>query len=181
MTGVQTCALPICPPSLVPLAPPPPSLAFSSRPLLRRSVAVPVLLNPRCPIGCSAAVHGIREARGRAPSRHAVKGMRQGWRREVCPPPPHGLSHRHLLSRASSPALEAQQRGRRHVLDPVGSGAGRRHPAPHGMIPDRARSPPGEQERLLQRVQRRSPSWSSPTPAAACRGGEVEDGPSSWR
>ena len=72
--------------------------------------------------------------------------------------------------------VEVQQRGRRHVLDPVGSGAGPRHPAPHAVIPDRARSPPGEQERLLQRVQRRSPSWSSPTPAAACRGGEVEDG-----
>lgn len=54
------------------------------------------------------------------------------------PPPPHGLLHRRFLSWASSPTLEVQQGGRCHVLDPVGSGASRRHPAPRAVIPDRA-------------------------------------------
>ena len=83
------------------------------------------------------------------------------------------------------------------MFDPAGSGAGRRHPALRAVILDRAqisvRRLGAAAAVILDRAQisvrrlgaaaavraaelQRNPPGRAPTPAVACRGGEVEDG-----
>ena len=65
------------------------------------------------------------------------------------------------------------------TFDPAGSGAGRRHPVLRAVILDRAQISVrrlGAAAAVRAAELQRNPPGRAPTPAAACRGGEVEDG-----